>query len=317
MDNMQPNSEDTHETRSANSPNSIDNSQNRQNGKYKKGKGRTVLLVVFIIIFVLAVIGLVIITYSYFNGQEEYDALAAYLHLDNKSVSNIASMTVDWKGLEAINPDIVGWIFFPGTIISYPSTWRKDNDAYYLEHNFNQTSVGPFAAEYGCPVLSSENSPKWTDQANFVAGHNMLNGTMFTFFESMQNSDVFNSHRTIYLLTPRGNFDLEAISCNKITESSSSTIVPNFATEQDFHDYIQEKLDTSLVKPDPAVSSIDDIHQIMGFYTCNEPDDSFRIMVYAKVKEFLPSDSDNALSSSMVDQRYQSELDSAVNERLG
>lgn len=279
-------------------------------------RGGKALIIVAILFLAIALSGLGFILYTYMQGQEEYDSLVPYLHVEDESHPNLGNMTVDWKGLSKINSDIVGWIYFPKTNINYPIVWREGDDAYYMKHNFGQNSVGDFGAEYGCPVLSSVNSPKWTDQANFVAGHNMINGTMFTFFESMQESDVFNSHRTIYILTPEGNFRLEAITCNKIMGSSTSTVIPNFETEQEFHDYIQERVDSSLVKPKPALGSIDDIKQIMAFYTCSEPDNTFRIIVYAEVKEYLPTGSDKALESSMVDQRYIDKIDSAVNERL-
>lgn len=284
--------------------------------KSRKSGVSKILVIIAILLLAIALSGLGFLFYTYMQGQEEYDSLVPYLHVEDNENPTLGSIKVDWKGLSKINSDIVGWIYFPKTNINYPIVWREDDDAFYMKHNFGKNSVGDFGAEYGCPVLSSVNSPKWTDQANFVAGHNMINGTMFTFFESMQESKVFNSHRTIYILTPDGNFRLEAIACDKIMGSSSTTVIPNFETEEDFHAYIQDRIDASLVTPDPALGPVDDIKQIMGFYTCSEPDNTFRIMVYAEVKEYLPTGSDHALESSMVDQKYVDKIDSAVNERL-
>lgn len=282
----------------------------------KKKRGRALIFfAVFVIVVALGCLGFLF--YTYHHQQEEYDSLTQYLNVEDTSNPNLGNMTVDWKGLSKINSDIVGWMFFPDTNINYPIVWRGDDDSYYMTHNFGQTSAGAFGAEYGCPVLSSVNSPKWTDQINFVAAHNMIDGSMFTFFDSMKETSVFNSHRTIYVLTPEGNFKLEAISCDKIIGSSTTTVIPNFNTEQEFHAYIQESLDASLVNPNPKVTSIDNIKQLFGFYTCNGPDDSYRVMVYAEVKEFLPFGSTAAKNSSMVDQKDIDKLDSAVNERLG
>ena len=281
-----------------------------------KSKGLKALLIIAFILLAAALAGVGTIAYTYMQGQKEYDELIPYLHVEDESNPTLGTISVDWDGLRKINSDIVGWIYFPKTNINYPIVWREGDDNYYMKHNFGQNSVGGFGAEYGCPVLSSVNSPKWTDQLSFIAGHNMLNGTMFTFFEKMQDTSVFNSHRTIYILTPYGNFRLEAITCNKIMGTSATTVIPNFKTEEDFHAYLQERIDSSVVKPDPALASVNDITQAMAFYTCSEPDNTFRIMVFAEVKEFLPTGSDKALSSSMVDQKYVDKIDSAVNERL-
>lgn len=281
-----------------------------------KKRGGKVLIIVAVLFLAIALSGLGFIVYTYMHGQEEYDALVPYMHVEDESNPTLGSIKVDWKGLSKINSDIVGWIYFPKTNINYPIVWREGDDSYYMKHNFGKNSVGDFGAEYGCPVLSSVNSPKWTDQLNFVAGHNMINGTMFTFFENMQETDVFNSHRTIYILTPEGNFRLEAMTCNKIMGASITTVIPNFNTEQEFHAYLQERIDTSLVKPKPALKPVNEVKQAMAFYTCSEPDNTFRIIVYAEVKEFLPTGSDKARDSSMVNQKYIDKIDSAVNERL-
>lgn len=304
------------ETSAGNAPRNPETNGDAVAAKPKKKGFPKVILTLAILLLVCALGGLGFLAYTYMQGQQEYDSLVPYMHVEDESNPNLGSMTVDWKGLSKINPDIVGWIFFPGTNINYPIVWREDDDSYYMKHNFGQNSVGDFGAEYGCPVLSSVNSPKWTDQANFVAGHNMINGTMFTFFESMQENSTFNSHRTIYILTPDGNFRLEAITCNKIMGSSRTTVIPNFDSEQEFKAYLQERIDSSLVTPDPPIGSVDDIKQVMAFYTCSEPDNTFRIIVYAEVKEFLPTGSDKALETSMVDQKYVDKIDSAVKERL-
>ena len=39
------------------------------------------------------------------------------------------------KGLQAVNPDVIGWIDIPGLSISYPVVQGTDN-AYYLHHLF-------------------------------------------------------------------------------------------------------------------------------------------------------------------------------------
>lgn len=48
----------------------------------------------------------------------------------------IAPIMVDFEGLRAINPEVVGWIYCEGTGINYPVMQGENND-YYLTHSYD------------------------------------------------------------------------------------------------------------------------------------------------------------------------------------
>lgn len=275
-----------------------------------------ILTVAFLVLAI--VLGLAgYIAWTYWNGQNEYDELTDYLNVtDPESDLTLASFNVDWDGLRAVNPDVVGWIYLPGTVINYPIAWREGDDTYYTKHNFGQNSVGNFGAEYGCIALSSVNAPDWTDEANFLSGHHMRNGSMFALLAKFVNSDEFNAHRTFYLLTPEGNFKLTSFSCNKIHGKDDETVIPNFTDKEEMTAYVQQKLDTSLVTPDPPPPAAEEVEQVVMLYTCQEPDNRYRICVYTTVDEFVPAGSDKSLSNSLVDEGKLADVDAAVGERL-
>lgn len=277
----------------------------------------SVLFFIALFVFLAAAAALGYIFYTYWAGQNAYDELTEYVEVDDsKGFATLASFDVDWDALCAINPDVVGWVYLPGTDINYPIVWRENNEKYYMKHNFAGNGVGAFGAEYGCPVLSEANSPEWTDQISFVAGHNLLNGKMFSFLEEMTDSAVFNEHRTFYLMTPEGNFRLTAFACDEIPGSSKVTVIPNFGTAEEFREYISQCVSESIVQADPPLPSADDIEQAVAFYTCSEPDDRYRIMIYCAVEEFLPAGSDVAKGNSLVDESDVEDAESAIVERL-
>lgn len=276
------------------------------------------ILAIIILIGALGALGWLLFTY--WNGQNEYDKLAddAFSINDDDGLTTLASFDVDWDALRAINPDVVGWVYVPGTNISYPICWRENNSTYYLKHNFGQNSVGDFGAEYGCVFLEGVNSGSWTDQVNVIYGHHMGNGTMFAELADFAgNSDLFNQHRTFYVLTPEGNFRTTSFAVNKVRGSSTDIVIPTFTRQEEFQDYVQARLKDNLVDPvDPSAPTPDEVHQIFAFSTCSEAyDNRYRIIVFCTVDEFLPAGSDVALGNSLVDQEHVSDVASDVAER--
>ena len=44
----------------------------------------------------------------------------------------------DLKKYKELNPDVVGYIYIPDTVIDYPILQKEGSDDYYLKHNFDQ-----------------------------------------------------------------------------------------------------------------------------------------------------------------------------------
>ncbi len=294
--------------------------ENPKKGRKKRGSNRkawTTILVIALTVLVLAAAAVAYIFYTYWNGEREYEELTQYMQVDDsETVTTLASFNVDWDALRAINADVVGWVYVPGTVINYPIVWKEGDDNYYMKHNFGRNSVGGFGAEYGAIMLASINSPKWTDRASFISGHHMNNGQMFAVLQKFMDSTVFNEHRTFFVLTPEGNFKCTSFAVDKVLGSSDDIVIPNFATKAEFRAYVQARIDQSVVTPDPPGPTASEIEQVMMFYTCNEPDNRYRVCVYTSVDEFLPAGSDVSLGNALINEGDLGSVGSAVGERL-
>lgn len=107
--------------------------------------------------------------------------------------SNLA--VVNLEALRAYNPDIVGWIAIPGTVVSYPLVQGSDND-YYLNHNWK----GEYNTS-GSVFMSYDASRALTDFQTLVYGHNMQNETMFgTLKYYIKDSSYWQMHPSIYVV---------------------------------------------------------------------------------------------------------------------
>ena len=94
----------------------------------KKKKKKGFLFWASLVVMITAIIALVVIGLGYLEGCMMYRGISDDTFDEN-------SLTVDWDKLLAENPETVGWVYVPGTIISYPVVHTTDNDK-YLRTNF-------------------------------------------------------------------------------------------------------------------------------------------------------------------------------------
>ncbi|MCI8469496.1 MAG: sortase [Eggerthellaceae bacterium] len=268
----------------------VDGAAGGRTRKKRRGPWRVVFwLALVVLVGSLSVLGYLF--YTYWNGQKAYDDIVevAFQEPDVERGFTLADFEVDWEALRAINPEVVGWVYIPGTVINYPVAHRAGDDQYYLKHNFANSSTGEFGAEYGCIMLSGENNPDFTDEVNVIYGHNMRNGSMFAFFNQMKDNAVFNDHRTVYLLTPEGNYALTTFALDHVPGTSTDIVQPTFPTPEEFHAYVQARIDQSIVTPDPGIPAADEIEKVFAFSTCDGANNKNRYITFCYVEEFLPA----------------------------
>jgi len=91
--------------------------------------------------------------------------------------------------LQAINPDVLGWLDVYGTGIDYPLVQGKDNTRY-----LTRNALGKYSAA-GSIFLDYRNSPDFTDFSTIIFGHHMKSGTMFGPIGSFYDQPYFDSHQ--------------------------------------------------------------------------------------------------------------------------
>lgn len=265
----------------------------------------------------LSVVGYIF--FSYAEGENEYSDYQQYMQVEDAgddSITTLGSFSVDWDALRAINPDIVAWIYVPDTVINYPVAWRANDDSYYLKHTFKGNIANAYAPEYGCIMLSGQNRSDFSDQVNIIYGHNMRNGTMFNVLSNNLNDEFFNSHRVFYLLTPKGNYKLKSFACDRVRGVSTDIVIPNFETEEEFQDYVQQRYNDSVVTPDPAGPPAEDIKKVFAFSTCDYPDNKFRVITFCYIDEYFKLGKDVKDGKSEVSEGDVAAVENDIASRL-
>lgn len=270
-----------------------DNDEPESNKKKKKKKNPLVRVIFWLALLVLigslGVLGYLV--YTYWDAEEQYNQITERAFGEPDDDATLADLVVDWDALREINPDVVGWIYIPGTAVNYPIAHKDGDSEYYLHHNFSLEEGAQFGAEFGSIMLSGDNKADFSDEVNILYGHHMRDGSMFAQFAEFRESEEFNKHRHIYLLTPEGNYRLTTFGVEHVPMTYGTIATPNYQTDEEFNEFKQWLIDNSIVNADPNTDDrVPDAAKLFGFSTCDGADDTWRYITFATVSEFVPAD---------------------------
>lgn len=107
----------------------------------------------------------------------------------------------DLAQLMQINPDTIGYIYFPELDISQPVVYRKNDNSYYLYRDFYQKPD-----EFGAVFLNGyNNAPLFTDGNSIVFGHTVFGWKgMFTGIRQLADREAFDKRRQFTVFTKDG-----------------------------------------------------------------------------------------------------------------
>ena len=139
----------------------------------------------------------------------------------------------DIAALQDMNPDCIGWITVPGTLIDYPVMWTPDEPEHYLRTAFDGTY-----SSYGVPFMDARCR---LDSDNLILySHNKFDGSMFTALIHYGDLGYFEEHRTVLFETMDGvrQYNIFAV-CRANAYDSKIYQSIDFANKKDFLDVVQ------------------------------------------------------------------------------
>jgi len=180
---------------------------------------------------------------------------------------------INFKALQAVNPDVIGWIYSPDTTINYPVVQGDDN-AYYLKHLADGTEN-----RNGCPFLDIQNKPDFTDDNSIIYGHHMQNGTMFASISWYEDQSYYDEHPVMYLMTPRAAYRIELFS-GHITTMDSSAYMQSFGSIREHTDWLKEVTGKSDFRANLEISAYD---RVITLSTCAYRFENARYVLHGKL----------------------------------
>ena len=241
-----------------------------------------IVFAISLVVFVAALAVLGVMAFSYFQGQVKYAEIAKSADFDPVDVEGkqLEQVTVDWSSLIEANGDTVAWLLVPNTDVNYPVV-RGDDNEYYLTHDFD--GEAGWLANYGAVFMDYRNNPDWSDQSYFIYGHHMNDGSMFADLAGLADQARFDECRTIYLLSPTGNFRLRTFAMLHVS-ADDEIVQANFSTPGDMASYVRKALESSVVDPGD-VPAAGEMEKVFAFATCDNQFADGRYILFAYVDE--------------------------------
>ena len=263
---------------------------------------RVVLIVVFTALLVFSGLQILSRMLQYKQGQDSYAELEQFVSIPDtvsdktpekaeimtpaapdiepteapeaEPVNQTAWPVIEFEQLEKINPDVVGWIYIPGTGINYPVVQGIDND-YYLHRLFDGSYHNT-----GCIFMDADNSDDLTDPHTIIYGHNMKDHTMFAELISYEKQEFYDAHPVVLLITPTRQYKIRLFS-GYVSDTWSNAWEKDFGG-QDFGDWISNIASRSCFSAE-ILPTADD--RILTLSTCSYDFDEARFVVHGYIED--------------------------------
>ena len=253
--------------------------------KSKKKKGHFLLVPLYI---TLGLLGVVIAIYV---GKEvisrkslsNVQARAKKITTTKNIVTKPQEILPRFKSLAKQNPDLVGWLTIPDTVVDYPVMFRENDNDFYLEHNFekNDDINGLLVLDYRC-------TEKGDGANSLIHGHNMKSGAMFAALLQYKDVKFYGSHKVITFSTlyEERNYEVLAVFRDKVNNEGEHGFhfydYINIETKEAFDSYVQAAKNRSLYDTEVLAEYGD---KLITLSTCESADENGRLIVVGRSKK--------------------------------
>lgn len=218
----------------------------------------------------LIVLGIALLALSAFifvRAQMGYqEAQATYADLQQHAVQDSSGdgvPQVDFDALAAINPDVIGWIYVPNTVINYPVVHTGDNTT-YLSRLFDLSGNGS-----GTIFMDMDGTaPGAVDQQTTLYGHHMYDNTMFKIVDDTLKQDAFDAFGNVYYITRENTYVFKPLFTAQVMDTYTDARVTNFTGDPSLTQYLQDMLGQAKAKAADAEERIGSTDKVLSLVTC-------------------------------------------------
>ena len=219
------------------------------------------------ILLIIIGIGLIVAAAAIFiNAQIGYkQASESYQKIERQYSDKDASGVpiIDFNALAQTNPEVVGWIYVPGTNINYPVVQATDNSK-YLNTLFDGTSnaSGAIFLDY------KDTAPGMVDQQTTIYGHHMNDGSMFNVISGTTDQATFDSIECVYYITRDATYKLRPLATKVVEDTYAKARTRNFEGDDGLKNYLSEMLDGASAVASDAGARAASATKVVTLVTC-------------------------------------------------
>jgi len=237
-------------------------------------------MIVAAVVFIVSGSRLVWHYYQMYAGESSYEEIRQEVIIEvpeEAATPAFSTLSINFDVLNNINKDIIAWLYLPGTPVSYPILYGKDNQAYLrTTYDKKYNVLGSIFEDY-------RNDPDFQDKHTVIYGHNTSNDSMFGSLKKYKDQDYASAHKEIHILRKDETLVYEIFSVYE-TLATSDTYVIGFSSEESYADYLKAMASKSVVRlGEPPESG-----QIITLSTCTGGDKTMRLVLQAKFIESHP-----------------------------
>lgn len=192
----------------------------------------------------------------------------------------------EYSQLYLENPDLVGWIQIPDTVLNYPVMQTPNDPDFYLKHDFDKEY-----SDWGC-IYVEEECDVFTPSDNVtIYGHHMYDGSMFTVLTRYSSRAFLEEHPYIIFntLLERRTYEIIAVFTTTASEGEGFryNIFVDAGNKEEFEEYIRQCRNLSLYRINATVEYGD---KLITLSTCEYSQTNGRFVVVAKLIESEPAE---------------------------
>lgn len=194
-----------------------------------------------------------------------------FVSSDTLPAEVMQELTAKASELDNAYSDAIGWLYIPGTSISYPIMQSADND-FYLHHapDGNSLKAGSVFLDFRC-----EN--RFMNGVNIVYAHNMNNGTMFAGVTKFKDAGYFDNHRYGWLATSETVYRIDFFSAAVVERYDSL-----YDGGTDTADWISHLAEVSRIY---ETTEFSDTNRFISLSTCSYEFENARTVLTGKLTE--------------------------------
>ena len=206
--------------------------------------------------------------------------------------------------LYAINPDLVGWVRVPGTMINIQVVQSSTAEAEYLRKDFYGNK-----SRYGTPYMDYRDDPKYLSQNTTIYGHHMSDGLVFADLKKYKTIEGFKENPIFYFdtLYKKYTFKVYAVIISNSQEKDDGDYifnytVPNFKSQDQFMSYVAALDERSLYKTGVDIQPND---KLLTLSTCTYEFSDARLAIVGRmVRDGESEDVDVSAATVNPNPRY-------------